>query len=119
MHRYVVALFLSCTAICALTGADAQQRGDRTDCTVEIWLRNTYGHKYISNVTVILQQSNGKRDSVLTDRRGVAIFPAVQCGKVIVWQDNREQTRDTLVVSSGKVERDTLMGARTPIQLYK
>ena len=75
-----------------------------------VWVRNYFGTKYLSNVRVILVSSSGRRDTVITDARGIATFVHVDPGQAFVWESLYERGRDTVAVVPGRVVRDTIFG---------
>jgi hypothetical protein len=88
---------------------------------ISVVVRNYFGTSYLSGIRVILVSSSGQRDSVVSNKKGVALFSHVDAGRAVLWQSDCDRCRDTVEVIGGHVVQDTLMGLpkRRPPELYR
>ena len=80
--------------------------------TVVVHTRNRFSTGSVRDLLVILEDSEGLRDSMMTDGSGTAVFHRVRPGPALIWSVSRWSARDSIVVAAYRTVLDTLTTSR-------
>ena len=113
----VVALTLSLIPGVARAAQSPPQRGripavPGRSGTVVVHTRNRFSSGSVRDMLIVLEDSEGLRDSMMTDGTGVAVFHHVRPGPAMVWSVSRWSARDSIVVVAYRTTLDTLVTSR-------